>query len=1085
MQVTTLGPLALDGRPVRGERLAAVVRELVAARGHAVSVRALVEAVWDGAPPDDETGAVQALVSRVRRLGMAVESVPGGYRVPREGLVVDADEVRALVVAARTALAADDTAAARAHATAARALLPATPQDATAVRLLADTADVAARAALRSGGPFDDDDLRLLATRTPPDEPATALLVHVLAAQGRDAEALEVVEALRRDLAERYGTDPSPVVQDAHLALLRGELGRPSATTTPAVPDAPPPGESSPDASPDASQRGPVRLPRAWRRPATPLVGREADVAAVTAALGAGPVVTVVAAGGAGKTRLAAEVARLAAERGESVHVVELAGLRSGDDVLPALLGELGGAETAPTLPDVAERRMLPRLERLRAAAHDLRGLVVLDNCEHVLADAARTVADLLTVAPPDVTVLATSRAPLGLVGERVHRLAALPDDDALALLHARAQDARPGLVWDDERALELCRRLDNLPLALELAAARLRSMPVEDLLHGLADRFALLDDALRGLPERHASLWALVDWSRELLPDDERDLLERLAVVPGAFPASLAAAVAGVDDVRRGLADLVDQSLLALEDAGSGPARYRMLETVREYGEARLAAAGARDDALAGLVTWAARECADLAPRFVGAGQLAALARCDDEAETFVAALRRAVETADDAAAVDLASTLFQWWSVRGMHAEVVTWAERLLHADDPAARRACPLLVGRPGLAPGAHLPDGDRTATVVLQSAMNAGAAASWRATALASRVLRRVLREQPDEVSDRMRALGQVVPALASSATAELDAAAHALVAHDDGYVRALGLFLRGAVRENAGEPLDSAQDARAAFALFEQLGDHWGMGMAAQGVAQWSAAEDAAQAVQWLERGVQHLELVGAAQDARSLRVLLDVQRALDGSTEALDALHETADAPRADGIDVAHALLGLAMVALAGGDRPTAVARALRAAAVVTRRRDPVAQARVVFLVSAAVVLLQATPRDSTDDDEGARVERHVVAVLRDAAADARTLADMPVVGTFALGCAELAAWRGDDEHATTLWALGRRMGATVANAALPLGQPHSLATRAAGEAGERRLDELRARPAAEVDRMVAATADRVLGLAP
>ncbi|KMM46953.1 hypothetical protein CWIS_02395, partial [Cellulomonas sp. A375-1] len=124
MHVTTLGPLALDGRPVRGERLAAVVRELVAARGRAVSVGALVEAVWDGAPPDDEQGAVQALVSRVRRLGLPVQSVPGGYRLPADDLSVDSDEARGLVGVARAALEAGDLVAAADAAAQARALLP-------------------------------------------------------------------------------------------------------------------------------------------------------------------------------------------------------------------------------------------------------------------------------------------------------------------------------------------------------------------------------------------------------------------------------------------------------------------------------------------------------------------------------------------------------------------------------------------------------------------------------------------------------------------------------------------------------------------------------------------------------------------------------------------------------------------------------------------------------------------------------------------------------------------------------------------------------------------------------------------------
>ena len=198
------------------------------------------------------------------------------------------------------------------------------------------------------------------------------------------------------------------------------------------------------------------------------------------------------------------------------------------------------------------ERRLLTPEDRLRLAAQDLDGLLVLDNCEHVLDAAAVVVGDLLAVASPDVVVLATSRAPLGLVGESVHRLRALPDADALELLETRARAGRASLGWQPDRALELCHRLDNLPLALELAAARLRSMTVEDVLDGLSDRFALLDDALRGLPERHASLWAMVDWSRELLEPSERVLVQRLAVVPAPFTADTAVAVSGAEPADR-----------------------------------------------------------------------------------------------------------------------------------------------------------------------------------------------------------------------------------------------------------------------------------------------------------------------------------------------------------------------------------------------------------------------------------------------------------------------------------------------------------------------------------------------------
>lgn len=1015
MQITTLGTLAVDGRAVRGDRLVAVVRALLDARGRAVSSAALVEDVWEGDPPDDAAGAVQALVSRARRLGLPVTAAPGGYRLPVDDLRVDTDEVATLVARARSALRSDDPAGARTLADQARALVPPVPDltDAPTARLLADVAAVRAEAGLALGDTAGSvDDLRAVALRTPPDEPLVALLVRVLAAQGRDAEAVEVVDHLRTELADRYGTDPSPVVAQAHLALLRGEL----------APAAPAPQRPTPQ-RPEAT----VALPASWRRPGTVLVGRDAEVVAVETALKEAPLVTVMATGGAGKTRLATEVARRAAALGTSVRAVELAGVHDPAEVLPAVLVAIGGAETTSSRSDVTSvRRLLSPEERLRFAAQDLDGLVVLDNCEHVLDAAAAVVTDLLASAPPDLVVLATSRAPLGIVGEVVHRLRALPDDDALALLESRARAGRDTLGWDVEQARELCHRLDNLPLALELAAARLRAMPVDDVLAGLSDRFALLDDALRGLPERHASLWAMVDWSRELLDPHDRDLLERLAVIPAPFTADTALAVAGQDDraVRRGLAMLVEQSLLTLDESDDGPARYRMLETVREYGGARLDATGHRPDAMAGLVRWSAAECALLRDDFIGHGQVAALNACATDQDTFLTALRWAVAHADEPATVDIASALLQLWTVRGLHLEAVAWSGQLLHVDDPAARRSSTILHGR---SVGTPLPDGDRLASLCLFAAVNAGAVESVRLMALAWRGARLVSAERPDEVGARMSALVAALPGL--NWTRLDDAEATPMVESDDPYLQGLGLFLRAAIRENGGNAEESARDAREAYARFEAIGDHWGMGMAAQGVGQWDSSRGVEDSAVWLRRGVEHLELVGAMQDARSARVLLDVQRAMAGDTDALGTLQEVVDA-RVDVVDVAQALLGLAHVAWRYGRYDDAVARADEAAAAVDGVDMPIPQARAVFRVACAMVHLGVA--DKVPGRSAAAQER-AVELLRLASPEASSTSDMPVIGSVALGAADLAAHQGKDDEARELWALGTRLGANLA----------------------------------------------------
>ncbi|MEU0548682.1 BTAD domain-containing putative transcriptional regulator [Micromonospora sp. NPDC005979] len=1058
MQITILGPLAVDGRPVRGERLAAVLRALVDARGRAVSTSLLVDVVWDGGPPDDATGAVQALVSRVRRLGLPVVAVPGGYRLPTEEVTVDAVEARALVEGGRVALRAGDARAARDAADRARALFPEVPEIAGAddTRLFADVAALRAEAALAGAGPYDEADLRRLAARTPPDEPSAALLVRVLAVQGREAEALEVVERLRDELADRYGTDPSPVITQVHLALLRGEL------TTPAV-VAPP--------------RPPARvvLPAAWRRPMTALVGRERDVEALDAALDDSALVTIVATGGAGKTRLAAEVTRRAAAAGQGVRVVELAGLRSPDEVLPTVLAALGGADTSSTGGNLGlERRVLSPEERMRAVAPDLDGLIVVDNCEHVLDAVATVVADLLAVTSPEVAVLATSRAPLGLAGERVHRLTALPDSDALGLVESRARAGGAVPTWDTARALELCNRLDNLPLALELAAARLRHMPIDDVLAGLADRFALLDDALRGLPERHASLWAMVDWSRELLAPDDRTLLERVAVIPAPFTADLAAAVAGTPDVRRGLATLVEQSLLTLVEA-DGPPRYRMLETVREYGEARLGASGDRDVAMAGLTGWARHEAVALAARLVGREQVVALDRCATEQDNLLAGLRWALSHDDEPAAVDVATALLHLWTVRGLHLEVLAWARSLLHVDEPRRRRRSAILGGR---ASGRPLPDGDRLAWTCLLIGVNAGISADFRPAVLARRALRTLLGERPAEVSPRLTALASALPGFDTSDVQESLKSAGELIAHPDPYVQGLGLFARAAVRENGGLPESSIEDAEQAYHRFEAAGDHWGMAMAAGAVGQFLLPGREERSAEWLTLSLRHMEMIGAQQDARSVRVRLDVHLALNGEEEAERRLAELVGSGQAEQVDVAQALLGLAQLAWRRERYDEALARADEVSRILVDWTGPPPQPRVMLRTAAAVLYLRVA---HARRDTGGAADARAASLLSAARDDALTSRDLPVIGAWASGGAELAASRGDVETARELFAIARRIG-THMEMFLPAGQGEQLIAALGDESRrEQLLAAWRERPVAVAVARIRALMDDLL----
>ncbi|MET7419236.1 BTAD domain-containing putative transcriptional regulator [Dactylosporangium sp. NPDC005555] len=970
MRVTTLGELAVDGRPVKGARLAAVVRSLVDARGRAVSVGALVDAVWDADPPDDAPGAVQALVSRARRLGLPVAAAPGGYLLPADAVEVDAVVARTLLDRGRRALDGGDHEQAREAARQARALFPEVPDAAT--NLLADVAALAAEAALGAGRTADETDLRRLVAHRPPHEPSAVLLVRVLAAQGRDAEALDVVERLRAALADDYGADLSAPVAAVHVALLRGELTpRPEPRTT---------------------------LPAGWRRAMTALVGREGDVTAVRAALGAAPLVTVVATGGAGKTRLAAEVARRAVADGRAVHVVELAGLRTSAEVVPAVLAAVGAADPGAAR---AEWRGLGADERLRLAVPDLHGLVVLDNCEHVLEGAADAVAELF--AAPDLAVLATSRAPLSLPGEVVHRLGTLPDAAALGLLDARirAGGATPG---DPARALELCHRLDNLPLALELAAARLRHMPIDDVLAGLADRFGLLDDALRGLPDRHASLWAMVDWSRELLGDPDRELLERLAVIPAPFTAALAGAVAGGRDVRRGLATLVEQSLLSLAAGEDGAPRYRMLETVREYGEVRLDGAGTRDAAMAGLVRWAAELSARLGADFRGPGQLPAFRQAAAEQDNLVAALRWALQREDDGATVDVMTALAHLWTVRGLHQEVVVWALRVFRAADPAARRRSALRRAGPAV-------DAERATWLCLFTGLNAFVDDSSRIFALVLHTLRSLTARRA-EVSARAWTLASALRALGSPDLAAAVDAAGRLVADSDPYVQGFGLFFRAIINENRGALAESVADATRAYRRFEEVGDHWGMGAAAQSIG----TRGGPGAHEWLRHSERHMDLLGAELDLGAIRVMLDARAAFEGDDTAVGRLRAVTRSPDAQDADIGLAHLVLGQLALSRGDQDVAAAHAARVLAVVEGTTVGVAQARVLYRSAVAVMFLRIGAVD------------RAAQLLLQARDEALTAYDIPVIGAWALAGGALAAHRGDPA-AGELWTIGLRIG--------------------------------------------------------
>ena len=463
-----------------------------------------------------------------------------------------------------------------------------------ACRLLEDRveADLAAGATDRLVAELEE-----LVAGHPLSERLGGQLVRALALRGAQADALGAYARLRARLADELGIDPSPELQALHVAVLRGEL----APTAPATPPA---------------GRRPNRPPaRRWpatnlRSPITSFVGRGDDLARIMEAFAGARLVTLTGPGGAGKTRLAAEAAaRLLDRMPDGVWLAELASVADPVDLPQAVLSLFGAREqrllAAPGATAVAP------LDRLVEAIGDRRLLLVADNCEH-LVEAVAKLVDHLLARCPRLSVLATSREPLGIAGELLHPVGplAVPDGDvspaealaypAVRLLADRGAAARPGFSVDQatlEPVLGICRALDGMPLAIELAAARFHALSPEQVAARLDDRFRLLADGRRSTLGRHQTLRAVIDWSWELLGAAEQVLLRRLAVFAGGATLEAAERVCAgpglagpaADEVLYLLAGLVDKSLVVAAELDGGGVRYRMLETVRAYGAERL----------------------------------------------------------------------------------------------------------------------------------------------------------------------------------------------------------------------------------------------------------------------------------------------------------------------------------------------------------------------------------------------------------------------------------------------------------------------------------------------------------------
>ncbi|WP_242432598.1 BTAD domain-containing putative transcriptional regulator [Streptomyces sp. Root1310] len=705
VRVVLLGPIRVyadDVTPVGvgGARLRMLLARLALEAGRTVSVDSLVDGLWGEQPPNDAANALQALVSRLRRAlsgSAAVESAPGGYRLAVRAEDVDVHRFEDLTARGRRELAAG-------RAGQAASLLG------TALGLwqgsaLADVLDapfagpVATRLdGLRTAAAEDrcDAELRLgrygevltdleaAGAERPLSERVAGLRMRALSAAGRQSDALAVYEAIRERLDDELGVVPSTELREVHLALLRGELETPAGRAE------------------AAASRLPARL--------TSFVGRDDELSRLGRQMAHSRLVTIVGPGGAGKTRLSFEAAtRDRAHARGRVWFVPLAGVSAPDRLADAVLGAL--SSTDGRLYDAGRGRPAGPVERMAGLFGSGDALLLLDNCEHLVDAAAELAAELLHQMP-ELRILATSREALAITGESLCHLGPLDvptgspepaeaaQSPAVRLFVERAAGVRPDFTLDDmtlDAVVEICRRLDGMPLALELAAAKLRSMSVEQIARRLDDRFRLLASGSRTALPRQRTLLALVEWSWDLLDEPERILARRLSVFPGGATVPALEAVCAdpslpAADIPYVLDALVEKSLVDHADDGAGEPRYRMLETVRAYAARKLADAESGDALTKRYAAYFLALAEEHEPRLRTGEQLRAIEVFDAEHDNLVLALRLVVDARDASLAARFAEAMFWYWGIRGMGTRLDTYLAEVAGSDTAEAGEGVP---------------------------------------------------------------------------------------------------------------------------------------------------------------------------------------------------------------------------------------------------------------------------------------------------------------------------------------------------------------------------------------------------------
>jgi predicted ATPase/DNA-binding SARP family transcriptional activator len=956
VDIAVLGPVELRGGggqavPVAGARLRTLLLLLALDANRNVSADRLIDGVWGEEPPQAAGNALQALVSRLRRAApeLTIESAANGYR-----LVIHPDRIDAVRFARLAEEAPGEALGLWRGELDFPEVARADARRLEELRLAAQRRKLAAEMRSRDVVP----ELEGLRAAHPLDEPLTGLLMRALQAQGNTGRALEIFEEMRQRLADELGVDPSAELAAIHLELLR-------------TPDRP---------------RG--NLPAE----VSSFVGRDSDVRAVHALIDSNRLVTLTGPGGSGKTRLSVEVG---AREAKEVWRVELAPVSDPAEVPQAILSALRlRAQVLITRPAVTEQA--PPLTRLSEALAGREMLLILDNCEHLIAAAAE-VADALLRAAPRLRLLATSREPLGIPGERIYAVEplALPPVGAEAAIASAFPavrlllDRAAAFIIDDgnaEAVVRICRALDGMPLAIELAAARLRTLPVAVLADRLADRFRLLTGGSRTALPRHQTLRAVVDWSWDLIGEDERRLWRRFAVFHGGADVD---AVEQVCEVGLELVGaLVDKSLLVLGPDG----RYRMLETIREYGLERLAEAGESESHRLTLSRYLLALAEMAEPRLRAAEQLPWLRRLGVEHDNMHATIRAAIEAGDKATAAAFVARLGWYWWLRGHRMVGAVLAADVAampgdaDAEDLALTHTFAAINGLEGALPISAVED-----HFLQAEAHGAGPDAKHPALRLLKPMALIFMNPDPE-------AGFHAVEPLFEDPDAWLRATARLIVAH---------------LRLNFGQSSEAAlADMRDALAGFRAIGERWGMGFTLSALADLAAAEgDFAQAVRWQREAAALIREVGIREDLPQLEAKMAHQLWLAGEhDEARRALKQAKETAEEIGLPevLASVQYGYATLARLNGELDEARDLIARSAGMMS---NPAFAPQFGAMTRNTQGLIEAAAGDLD------RARQYHEEALRIAVRSR----DAPVVAMALVGWADLAARSGDPAQAAYL----------------------------------------------------------------